>query len=87
MEVENMKRVQAACILQTLVFSQKPEMGFSREHAERLNRAEFESYKHTMERSHTRYQIVGEDVREDGALIVHVRKQYNEKAAVDEYFI
>lgn len=82
-----MKRVQAACILQTLVFSQKPEMGFSSEHAERLNRAEYESYKKTMERSRTRYQIVNEDVREDGALIIRVRKQYNDKASVDEYFI
>lgn len=82
-----MKRVQAACIMQTLIFSQKNEMDFSREHAERLNREEYESYKKTMERSHTRYQIVSEDVREDGALIIHVRKQYNDKANVDEYFV
>lgn len=81
-----MKRVQAACIMQTLVFSQKAELGFSKEHAEKLNREEFENYKHIMERSHTRYQIVSEEIRADGALIIHVRKQYNDKASVDEYF-
>lgn len=82
-----MKRVQAACIMQTLVFSQKNEMGYSREHAEKLNREEYESYKKTMERSRTRYQIVSEEVREDGALVIRVRKQYNDKASVDEYFL
>lgn len=40
-----------------------------------------------MERSHTRYQIVSEYVRADGALIIHVHKQYNDKASVDEYFV
>lgn len=81
-----MKRIQAACIMQTLVFSQKPEMGYNRENAERLNRAEYANYIRMLERSRTRYVITSEEVRADGALIVRVRKQYNDKAAVDEYF-
>ena len=81
-----MKRVKAACILQTLVFSQKPETGFSRDHVLKINRDEFEHYKAALERSRTRYQIDGTVEQEDGSLVVHVRKQYNDKADVSEYF-
>ena len=35
-----MKRVKAGCILQTLVFSQKPEMGYSKDRAFKLNHEE-----------------------------------------------
>ncbi len=81
-----MKRVKSACILQTLVFSQKPEMGYSKERALKINHEEIEHYKSTLERSHTRYQITDESEREDGSIIVRVRKQYNDKADVSEYF-
>lgn len=81
-----MKRIQAACIMQTLTFSQKEENGFSPEEALRLNRAEFEHYKETLERTRTRYQIDDVQEREDGSILVHVRKQYNAKADVEEYF-
>ena len=81
-----MKRVKAGCILQTLVFSQKPEMGYSKERALRLNHEEFEHYKATLERTRTRYQIDETVEREDGSLIVRVRKQYNDKTDVSEYF-
>lgn len=82
-----MKRVQAGCICQTLVFSQKPDMGYSAEQALKLNLAEIEHYKATMERSRTRYQITETAQQSDGSVIVHVRKQYNDKADVAEYFI
>ena len=39
-----------------------------------------------MDRTHTRYQIVSADEQEDGSIIVRVRKQYNDKADVSEYF-
>ncbi len=81
-----MKRVKAACILQTLVFSQKPEMGYSRERALKYNLEEVEHYKATLERAKTKYQIVDTNEQEDGSVIVHVRKQYNDKADVSEYF-
>lgn len=82
-----MKRVQAGCICQTLVFSQKPDMGYNAEQALKLNLAEIEHYKATMERSRTRYQITDTAQQSDGTVIVHVRKQYNDKADVAEYFI
>lgn len=81
-----MKRVQSACILQTLVFSQKPETVFSKEYALKANKKEFEHYKATLERSRTRYQIDDTTETEDGSLVVRVRKQYNDKADVSEYF-
>lgn len=81
-----MKRVKAGCILQTLVFSQKPEMGYSKERALKLNHEEFEHYKATLERVRTRYQIDETIEKEDGSLMVRVRKQYNDKTDVSEYF-
>lgn len=81
-----MKRVKAACILQTLVFQQKEDCGFSREQILNMNRQEVSRYKQTLERTHTRYQIDSETEQPDGSIIVRVRKQYNDKADVIEYF-
>ncbi len=82
-----MKRVKAACILQTLVFSQKADCGLSVQRMLEMNRREFDYYKTTLERTRTRYQIDSEQVQEDGSIVVHVRKQLNDKADVTEYFI
>ncbi len=81
-----MKRVKAACILQTLVFMQKEDCGLSKNSIAETNRREFEHYKQTMEKTHTRYQIISQEEQEDGSLVVRVRKQYNDKADVNEYF-
>ncbi len=81
-----MKRVKAACILQTLVFTQKDGTGFGREQLLAMNRQEVSRYKNTLERTHTRYQIVSEEEQEDGSIVIRVRKQYNDKADVAEYF-
>lgn len=81
-----MKRVKAACILQTLIFSQKPELGYSKERALQLNNEEVEHYKASLERARTRYQIVNTAEQDDGSVIVWVRKQYNDKTDISEYF-
>ncbi len=81
-----MKRVKAACILQTLVFAQKPEMGYSKAHALKINHEEVEHYKAMLDRAQTRYRIVEEAEQEDGSIVVRVKKQYNDKADVSEYF-
>ena len=81
-----MKRVKSSCILQTLVFMQKEDCGLSKNSILEANRRDFEHYKQTMDRTHTRYQIVSADEQEDGSIIVRVRKQYNDKADVSEYF-
>ena len=81
-----MKRVKGACILQTLIFAQKPEMGYAKDRALQINKEEFEHYKANLERVKTRYQIIDTVEQEDGAVVVHIRKQYNDKADVSEYF-
>ena len=81
-----MKRVKAACILQTLVLAQKEDCGLTREQQLRLNRDEVSRYKATMDRSRTRYQITEETEQSDGSVIVRVRKQYSDRADVSEYF-
>lgn len=81
-----MKRVKSACIMQTLLFSQKEDCGLSREQQRRLNQEELARYKSSMDRSHTRYQITEETEQPDGSVLVRVRKQYNDKADVSEYF-
>lgn len=81
-----MKRIQAACIYQTLLFSQKPDAGFSKEQALKLNRQEVEHYKDQLERSKTRYQITDQKERDDGSILIWVRKQYNAVVDVNEYF-
>ena len=81
-----MKRVKAACILQTLVFAQKEDCDLTREQQLCLNRDEVSRYKATMDRSRTRYQITEETEQSDGSVIVRVRKQYSDRADVSEYF-
>lgn len=81
-----MKRVQAGCIMQTLIFIQKEDHGFDRETALRFNRAELEQYKAQLERTRTRHVITDVQELEDGSIQVRVRKQYNAKVDVDEYF-
>lgn len=81
-----MKRVKAACIQQTLIFQQKDDCGLSRGAILEMNRRELERYRQSLERTRTRYQIVSTDEQEDGSILVRVRKQYNDKADVSEYF-
>ena len=85
-EVKRMKRVKAACILQTLVFAQKDDCGLTREQQLKVNHDEVSRYKATMDRSRTRYQITEETEQSDGSVLIRVRKQYNDKADVSEYF-
>lgn len=82
-----MKRVKAACIFQTLVFAQKEDCGLSREQQLNMNRDEVTRYKASLDRSRTRYQITEETEHSDGSILVRVRKQYNDKADVSEYFV
>ena len=81
-----MKRVKATCILQTLVFAQKDDCGMTREQQLRANYDDVTRYKAALDRSRTRYQITEEAEQADGSVLVRVRKQYNEKADVSEYF-
>ena len=81
-----MKRIQSACVMQTLIFAQKPDMGYSTEQARRLNREEITRYKDAMDRAKTRYVLVSETEQDDGSIVIRIKKQYNDRADVSEYF-
>lgn len=69
-----MKRVQAACICQTLHFTLKDDL--ERSIAARLVREEVEHYKQALKRNHTLHKIVDETTQEDGSVIIRIIKQY-----------
>jgi len=81
-----MKRVKAGCILQTLIFVQKPELELNKEQSLIANRQEIENYKATLEKNRTRYVILDTNEQEDGSIIIHVKKQLNAETNSDEYF-
>lgn len=56
-----MKRIQSACLLQTIKFEQKDEL---------------DAYKATMEKKKTKYVIENERTQEDGSIIIKLKKQY-----------
>lgn len=70
-----MKRIQAACICQTLHFMLKD--GVRRDYAAAQVRQEVEQYKKGLERHHTQYKIVEETEQPDGSVVLKVIKQYN----------
>ena len=82
-----MKRVRAACILQTLVFQQKNDGTLPKEAVLAMNRREYERYRNNLERTSTKYQILREEETEEGSVVIHIRKQYNFKVDTDEYFV
>ena len=70
-----MKRVKAACITQTLVFSNHD--GETTEYAKKMIQKEYEKYKEQLDRSKTKYVILSEKVNDDGSIIIEIKKQYN----------
>jgi len=70
-----MKRVQAACICQTLHFFQKDEVTKSIQ--EKMANEELEKYKLSLERSRTQFRILEETKQDDGSLVIKIIKQYN----------
>lgn len=70
-----MKRIQAACICQTLHFMLKEDLGH--DDAAKLVREEVVHYKKTLERNRTQYKILDEAEQPDGSVIIRIIKQYN----------
>lgn len=70
-----MKRIQAACLEQTIHFMLKDDL--PHEEAVRYVQAEYEHYLTHMDRNRTRYQILEKVEQPDGSLIVKLKKQYN----------
>lgn len=70
-----MKRVKAACIIQTLHFMLKEGVG--EDYARKLVKEEVERYKHQLDRNRTQYKILSEAEQSDGSVIMEIKKQYN----------
>lgn len=80
-----MKRIQSACIMQTIAFRQKDGSGLSRETMLKMNREELLRYKTQFDRNRTRYKIDEEADQPDGSVIVRIRKEYSGTADVGSY--
>ncbi len=80
-----MKRIQSACIMQTIAFRQKDGSGLSRETMLKMNREELLRYKTQLDRNRTRYKIDEEADQPDGSVIVRIRKEYSGTADVGSY--
>lgn len=71
-----MKRVQSACICQTLRFFQKDEI--PKALRERRSKEELEMYKKSLKDSGTDFRILEEKPQEDGSIVIKIIKQYND---------
>lgn len=76
-----MKRIQAACICQTLHFMLKEDI--AHEMAVRQVQEEVAHYKRTLERNRTQYKIIEETTQPDGSIIIKIIKQYNQSPVGD----
>ena len=70
-----MKRIQSACICQTLHFTLKDDVEHG--YAAKLVQEEVQKYKASMDRNRTKYKILSEETQPDDSVIVKVIKQYN----------
>jgi len=78
-----MKRIQAACLQQTLHFYAKEDMGPAA--AAKSIQDEVAHYKAQLERTHTKYQIIEELLQPDGSVVLKIKKQYN-NYSLGDYF-
>ena len=76
-----MKRIQSACICQTLHFMLKE--GTEPNLARRLVQEEAAGYKRKLESSHVKYKILSEETQEDGTILIKIIKQYNQSPVGD----
>ena len=70
-----MKRISAACLLQTVVFQPKEDLG--KEAAATLVKEEVAKYKSTLERGRVKYKITEESALPDGSILIKIMRQYN----------
>ena len=70
-----MKRIQYACLDQTIHFQLKEEIAHDLAVAE--VQAEYENYKSALDRKHVKYKIAEELPQEDSSIIIRIKTQYN----------
>ena len=72
-----MKRIKAACLLQTLCF--QPKDGDTSTFAKEQVTREYETYKAQMVRRGTKFEILEEHTQPDGSILIRLKKQYNQQ--------
>ena len=70
-----MKRIQTACLLQTIHFQLKEDL--PHEEAVQGAQEEYERYKAHLNHSGVRFFISKEETLPDGSILIHIRRQYN----------
>ncbi|MDF1493432.1 hypothetical protein [Caproiciproducens sp. CPB-2] len=72
-----MKRIQSACLEQTIHFQLNENLG----HEEAVNdiKTEVEKYKAQLKHKRIQYKIEEEKTQPDGSVTVKIKKQYNGK--------
>ena len=78
-----MKRIKAACITQTIHFSNVEGKGS--EYGKRKVQEEILRFKKRMDREKTRYKILSEEVQADGSVMVEIVKEYGNNKSVGNY--
>ena len=78
-----MKRIKAACITQTIHFSNVEGKGS--EYGKRKVQEEVTRFKKRMDRERTRYKILSEEVQEDGSVMMEIVKEYGNNKSVGNY--
>ena len=78
-----MKRIKAACLLQTISF--QPKDTYPSEFNKQQVQKEYEAYKAMMTQRGTKFKILNETVLKDGSILVELKKQNNQQP-VGEYF-
>ena len=67
-----MKRIKAACITQTVCFSNHD--GDTSEYEKMAIVQEWERYKSQLDKSGTKYKILSEKTNEDGSIVIEIKK-------------
>lgn len=70
-----MKRIQSACLEQTILFSASDEL--SPELAAKLVQQEVESYQQSLTRKQVAYKIEEKLPQPDGSMLVKLKRQYH----------
>ncbi|MCD8144395.1 MAG: hypothetical protein LUD79_03500 [Oscillospiraceae bacterium] len=71
-----MKRIQAACLEQTIRFELKD--GVEPETARAMALQEMEGYLEGLRQKRTAFRVVGQTVGEDGVPVLRIKRQYNQ---------
>lgn len=72
-----MKRIQFACLEQTIHFQLKEDLT-GHEAAVKAVKDELAQFKGLLERKNTKFQVIEETVQSDGSILLKIKRQYND---------